>query len=487
MKKILCMLLVFAMLVSFAACENGGEDIGDTKAPELTSTPTLAADEDADYEFYAGFSRKSINPTEYPILVNYGVSAQRTRKDEELCATSVAVSDGKTKALFITLDLKDIDRTFSFQIISKISSATKVPKNNIFLCLTHTHSAPLYTTNSGVMSRWKKQATAAIVEAAEESIADLTLTEAYTGRANSEGLSFVRRYLLADGTYRGIGIPIEGASNAAIVAHESEADPEMQVIRFVRQGDKKDIVVANWQSHYGESAGDDNISADYIAWFRNGVEKEYDVHCAYYQGAAGNINLLSYVYNKGNSGLNYQKVGISLVKVCGEALNNLTKVNLGAINVEVSNADAKIKVEKDPEREAAAIKIINGEDHDNVLRKQYKFEEYEPGAVYQSYVYRLEHPNGKMSIPVSAISFGDLAFVSAPYEMFDTNGIEIKKGSPFSMTFVCGYSNGYYGYMPSAFAVPHGQYEVYVSYFEGGTAEVLVGEFLNMLEKLYNK
>lgn len=482
MKKLLCLLIVFSMLLSFASCStDGGEDTPETTAPQVDAP--LPSD-DPDQEFYAGYSRKSINPTEYPILLDYGIYGERTPKDEELCVTSVAVADKDTKALFISLDLKKIERTFAVQLINKISKKTKVPRNNIFLCATHTHSAPLYTSNSAIMSKWNKQASDAIVAAAEESINDLTLTEAYMGRANSEGLAFVRRYLLADGTYRGIGIPKPSASTAAIVAHESEADPEMQVIRFVRQGDKKDIVIANWQSHYGSPAADNTVSADYVAWLRNGVEKNYDVHFSYYQGASGNINLISYVYNKGSSSQQYQKVGTELVKVCGEALNNLTKVKLGDIKVVVSNIDAQIKKEADPAREEAAFKIVNGEDPNGTLRRQYDFEEYEPGAVFQRSEYLREHPNGKMSIPLVSISFGDIAFVGAPYEMFDTNGVEIKQGSPFEMTFVCGYTNGNYGYMPSAFAVPHGQYEVYVSYFEGGTAEALVSEILEMLKKM---
>ena len=488
MKKFLCLLMVFAFLMSFVSCSGNDDingDVGETTIPDVTA-PYPSAEEDVEYEFYAGFSRKSINPTEYPILLDYGVSGERTIEGEELCVTSVAVADKEkgNKALFITLDLKSMDRVFAFSLINQIFTATKVPKNNIFLCATHTHSAPLYETNSGVMSRWKKEASAAIVAAAEESINDLTLTEAYIGSADTKDLAFVRRYLLADGNYRGIGIPKAGASTAAIVAHESEADPEMQVIRFVRQGEKKDIVMANWQSHYGQSAGDNKVSADYVAWLRNGVEKNYGVHFAYYQGASGNINLISYVKNIGSSGLQYQKVGTELVKVCGEALNNLTKVKLGDLKVVVSGVDAEIRQETNPEREAAALKIINGEDPSGQLRLQYDFEEYEPGSVYQRSVYMQTHPNGKLSIPVSTISFGDLAFVSAPYEMFDTNGMEIKEGSPFAMTFVCGYTNGYYGYMPSAFAVPHGQYEVYVSYFEGGTAEALVSEMLEMLKKM---
>ena len=82
---------------------------------------------------------------------------------------------------------------------------------------------------------------------------------------------------------------------------------------------------------------------------------------------------------------------------------------------------------------------------------------------------------------IMGISFGDLAFVAAPYEMFDTNVMEINNGSPFNMTFVITNAGGAGAYVPSALAVPNGGYEVYTAVDEFGTAERMVSEFLTIL------
>ena len=84
-------------------------------------------------------------------------------------------------------------------------------------------------------------------------------------------------------------------------------------------------------------------------------------------------------------------------------------------------------------------------------------------------------------IPLFAITCGDLAFAGASYEMFDTNGMEVKDGSPYKMTFMCAYTNGSNGYLPSDVAFPNGGYEVHVARYVQGTAEACVSELLNLI------
>jgi hypothetical protein len=88
---------------------------------------------------------------------------------------------------------------------------------------------------------------------------------------------------------------------------------------------------------------------------------------------------------------------------------------------------------------------------------------------------------GTLEVRLYAFTIGDIGFVSAPYEMFDTNGKEIRAASPCKMTFVCAYTNGHMGYCPSALAYPHGAYEVEVSPFANGSGEEFAGELVRLL------
>ena len=54
----------------------------------------------------------------------------------------------------------------------------------------------------------------------------------------------------------------------------------------------------------------------------------------------------------------------------------------------------------------------------------------------------------------------------------------------YAMTFVCAYSCGRYGYIPSSLAWDAGGYEVDTCKYVKGTGEMLVDEFTGMLKEL---
>ena len=90
----------------------------------------------------------------------------------------------------------------------------------------------------------------------------------------------------------------------------------------------------------------------------------------------------------------------------------------------------------------------------------------------------------KMPMELAAVSIGDFAIAFASVEMFDTNGKQLRAASPFSMTFSCGYSLNCHGYMPSAQAFPHGEYEADICRFLPGTGENIALTLCAELQKM---
>jgi hypothetical protein len=62
--------------------------------------------------------------------------------------------------------------------------------------------------------------------------------------------------------------------------------------------------------------------------------------------------------------------------------------------------------------------------------------------------------------------------------------MEIKRRSPFSVTFMSGYTNGRMAYMATAEEWPKGGYEVENSPFGQSAAEVSTGQVLETLQML---
>ena len=87
-------------------------------------------------------------------------------------------------------------------------------------------------------------------------------------------------------------------------------------------------------------------------------------------------------------------------------------------------------------------------------------------------------------MPLATLALGDLGFGFFPFEMFNANGVQLRAASPFPMTFPCGYSLTYLGYMPSCTAVPHGGYEVFMCRYVPGTGEQVVLKLAAMLQEM---
>ena len=481
MKKISIIILVIAILCSFCSCR---ADISDTllsdapaTEPSASTQSTEAVETEEDIDFYAGYARADITPDTFPISMNSEKKAIRVK--DNIYATCVALSDGETTVLIMTLDVRQVSSATFAEMVEEIEKETKIPKENVIISATHNHTAPDHTSTASLNRKWVSKCVSTVKDIAKEAISDLTLTEAYMGRSDSEGLNFVRRYKLADGSYLS-----GGSTTQKILEHESKADTEIQLLKFEREG-KKDILMVNWQAHAGHALNTENnvITADFISKFRDDIEKEDDLLFAYYQGAAGNINLHSLITGKQIQN-SYSSVGRKMAQKCIAALDSLEKVKIGKIKVLSSYYTATV----DTARYYRAEALYTSNDFDPVRLANYGFTS--KSDVVWTYVcsaYRLHNgKDGVLDIPISAVSMGDVGFVSAPYEMFDANGVQIKEGSNFKMTFVCAYANGDYGYIPSSLAHSHGGYEVFSCCFVQGTGEALADKMISMLNELQN-
>ena len=84
-------------------------------------------------------------------------------------------------------------------------------------------------------------------------------------------------------------------------------------------------------------------------------------------------------------------------------------------------------------------------------------------------------------MPVSAIAFGGVVFVSMPGEPFTEIGRQIKAHSKYDATFVCCCANGYQGYLPTKDAF-EGEYESTSSIVAPGVAERLIETGIDLVK-----
>ena len=419
--------------------------------------------------FCAGHGRADMSP-EFPIMMGSGKYADQLH--DPLYATCTAISDGETVVLLYHMDMKDMPRPIFLSAAEKITQKTGVPQENLILNATHTHNCPHTSSSVDPMCvAWRERVSEAAAEAAQMALEDLSPATASIGFGNTHRLNFVRRYLMPNGTYK-----MNATSKMNPVAHESEADPEFRIIRFHREN-KKDIVLANWQCHFASSAKmfQGMISADCAQVLRQRIENDADVYFAYHNGHSGNIAVRDALGTKLCP--THLDMADELANRILKAMETTQPVETGKIFIETATLSAPVQQDSEARRAGAREWAeASKEDRPAVLEKHGFDSMYEAIAINTRA--KME-PISQMHI--TALSFGDIAFTTMPFEAFDQNGMQIRAASPYKMTFTLAYTNGALGYMPAAEIFPHGGYEVYVSRFECGTAEMCVKELLKML------
>ena len=473
-------MLVLLILVSLFSCA-GTADKKDNEKDGSQGESSLQ-----NGAFKAGYGIADITP-ELPIELN--TNDKLTRVQEPIYATCVAVSDGENTVLLFTLDIKSIPDAQDKTVRELVSLWTKVPEENILFHATHNHSAPTpgVPSSSVAIAKWTQDFRYRVLDAAKDAIADLSDAKMLSGMAKTTNFAFVRRYIHEDGTFS--GIHVKNKSTTKVVRHETEADDTAQIVRFVRE-DKKDILIANWQAHAAHAIETfrDAVSGDIPYHFREKLQqKDDDLLVALFFGASGNINLTVKIPSLDICGANYRKVGARLADAVYGELENLKEIDAGKINILSSYCVSPYRDVSKEQVENAKLVTAAGEpgsaEYEEMLVKYGFNSKYEVNTVIS--LGSRQGQNGR--IMLRTIAFGDLAFAAVPYEMFDTNGMEVKSASPYKTTFILATTNGSHGYMPSEVAVKNGGYEVYTSNYKYGTAEKVVGELLEMLGKMKNE
>ena len=482
-------ILVLSTILSLCCC-TAGDSTTTTASTVETLLETLGTDPGIDSNFLAGFGEGDITPTESVPLQGYGDSGIRmsTGVLTSLYSHCLAVQDETGNiALMISVDSAAVGETNCNIIRSQIAGKTGVSMNNIIISSSHQHSSPDHSNSSVESSgRYCTLLIQSTVQAAVDAVADLSPAEVYFSSIETENMNFVRNYICNDGTYCGDNY---GSSASGIKDHESVADATLQLLKFVRDSDKKDIVVANFQGHpHMGNVGDNYYKAhsDMVGVFRDVLSTVTGDHVMYFSGAGGNINMTSRIYGE-NISKDMWEHGERLAEYALEAEENYTKVETGLVRAKVATKGYRTDKSQEAlyERAVEFMKIWNSQGQKAAQAAIKDYPEFH--SIYHAkYVVVKHNLSATRMMTLYAISFGDVAFVGAPFEMFDTNGDEIKSGSPYKVTFITTMTNGSDGYVPSQLGYDNGGYSTDITRYASGTGEQIAQDFIGMLEQMHN-
>ena len=317
----------------------------------------------------------------------------------------------------------------------------------MFLCATHSHSAPALAldsqkshSNNVQYTQWLQ---GKLVEVAGQALQHLGPIEIGVGSGSSP----------VGANRREVVIGKEGQPKIILGRNPSlMTDREVQVLKLIRPGEQSitSLLFAYNTHSTALGARNNSVSGDVHGLTAQFLENYYGpaVVATGFAGASGNIDPWYRVLSGFKTNNGWIPEPILLGTLLGEEVVHV----IDGIGTVITNTAIK-----------TAWKTIT-------LPAKSGDEESTTGLT--------------ASMNITVASLGDIAFVGWGGEVFNEIGKALKEKSPFRYTFVLTHCNGAAGYLPTGSSYSEGGYEVQSSHFAAGADEVLVRESLSLLKEI---
>ncbi len=440
-----------------------------------------------------GYARVNITP---PMGVNIAGYFKERIADgvlDELEACAVALSDGDSTAIIMTIDHCGIDKVFINEWRENISKETGVPADAIFVHSTHTHQGPILMKNhkNPLNNQYEIFLKTRVRDVAVFALEDMKNAKMGIGTSEAKNVAFIRRYRMKDGSAK----TNPGVNNPDIVAPIGITDESVHVVRFDREG-AESVVLVNFANH-PDVVGGNKISADWPGMTRRFVERAIEnTKCILLNGAQGDVNHVNVHPKAGdfNDMFNdfdgcsrgYGHARHIARVVTGAVMSVYDKVEYLENNtVKYSQKIVEIPSNKPtPEELPLAHKYndLHNAGRDDLI----PFEAMMLTTVVAEAgrMVRLENAPDTFPMLFSAVSIGDVALFGIPGEPFNGVGRGLKEAPNWKMVIPCCITNAREGYFPMVDSYEEGGYEARSSNFKAGVAERIIEEGKKILASL---
>ena len=445
-------------------------------------------------KFKVGFAKVNITP-DFPVPLG-GYGSEKTRIHDrvlnEIYFTAIAITDPFDTTLIVaSFDMVHCRNEFYEKIVAAVEKELGIPREYFHLSGTHTHSSVAAPTDENGLQAYFDDVIKKGIKACRLALSDRKPAQMYVGETKTERLNFIRHYYREDGTVTSDNYYT--GSKAPIVKHITEPDETVRVIKFVRENEDgseaRDVLLINWQVHNHLTGGAKtrDLAADCVGAICKAIESRHNVHAAYFQGCAGNLNEVSRIKSE-NRTYNYIEYGMFFADYIDKIYDNenLTPMPAGKIKCIREKLTINInRAEEDRLEDAKKVMAYRSKygvnDECKELAKEMGFHSpYHATAIFnRSYIEEQTY-----DVFVNAYRIGEIGWVTAPFEVYDQTGVDTRLQSPFKFTFTQGYTDGANSYMPTRAAFQYGCYEADITKNAEDSAEKLCNKWVEMLNSL---
>ncbi len=415
-------------------------------------------------ELRAGVAKADLDPPMGIPMAGYGTARFAKSTLDPLEARVLALNDGSLTVALVTLDLCF---TFDPEAMDQIRNDVKGAVDEVIFHASHTHSGPTYSEAPQALQHAVPRIEDAIRAAAK------AMVPAQIGNGWGQTyIGFNRRYIEVNGNVQMFW------RNEPKVSTTFPVDPTVGVIRIDRKDGTPLALLVNYACH-PVVLGPESVaySADYPGEMRRYVEQElgHGVMAFFLQGAPGDINPY------------YDKTppiedAVAVMRQTGQ--------KLGAEAIRVASG-ITTRAPENPRIQTKTV-VLRVANRWNVTKLE-QLIKARYGTVPGGIITRLLAP--EMQTPVTALLLNlggpdrDLAFVGMPGEPFVEFQMQLRAKSPLPNSFLLGYTNGYFAYLPTIAAAVRGGYGANssVNPTEVGTGERMLNTGLISLYELLGK
>lgn len=396
--------------------------------------------------FSAGFRASAvevdITPTSPQWLMGYN-ARQSTGVHDKIYHRIVAMDDGKTQFYLVASDLCLFSPGVYKDVAATLKKELGIDPQNFWWSVTHSHAAPevgapgIYKTLLGRSDHeWNRDYAQKVTSALVDGIKNAKSKLEDASIAFGTGISMAninRRAKDVDG-HVFLGLNPDGP-----------ADRQINLMRLERKNGTPIAVIVNYAMHGTAMSGANlEVSGDAPGTVSAYVEQKVGAPVLYVNGAAGNMAPIYSVYPDPRSA-HLTQFNVLLGDRILSALNTM-----GAPAADVSLT--------------ASEKMIESRRKDGL----------EWPAELAEFSRKQADGTELVRLPVRFLKINHTLIWSAPVELFCEIAIAVRNQSPFEHTFYFGYTNGWFGYLPTSKAFSEGGYEPKTSVFTAAAEDDLL-------------
>ena len=392
-----------------------------------------------------GVGRSDITPEVGCQLFGYRPDLFSDGVNDNLTATAFAFILGELKALMVTVSVCLLDNEITDFFREQIEKKYSIPKENILISATHTHTGP--STNNmpgwGDIDRkyYDEILKPNMFKAVEDAIN--SSQEATVGVGVGKSKLGINRRHLNYLNYADLGQSEWGVYN-----------PKMTVVSFKNKENKVFGNIIHYGCHGTVAGLSTKISRDWAGVMTDALEEESGAITAFFNGPEGDVGPristggttaeLPYIYEVGGIGAK------DAVKIYN-TIDEYKDVTISAISriIKIPYANRISYEEAKKGCEEFSLDAINCDKQMAVYYNKVK-ESYENNYVEKE----------NFQLEQNVIRVGNVAFVGFPYELFSEIGLRIDEHIKDLHILSLSNANGSLGYFPTQDQLCRGGYEI---------------------------